>query len=112
MDDEGRALLQDIVDRHLLPAYTDNKVRAYLAQSVRPEAARTTQEAEARIFCLEDAVRPFALHADTMYHLKDGDKVCGMYVAWFRHAARMLNDKSTPQLGEPSGPIQPPPNPK
>jgi hypothetical protein len=47
---------------------------------------------EDRVFCLEDALRPFAMQADTMYHLKDGDKVCGMYVAWFRTAAQMMNE--------------------
>lgn len=50
---------------------------------------------EARIFCLEDALRPFALWADSMYTLKDEQKVCGIYVRHFRDAAKVMN------IGEP-----------
>ena len=57
----------------------------------------TPPEEGARIFCLEDALRPFAMLADTMYHLKDDDKVCGMYVAWFRYAAKVMHESSEPQ---------------
>lgn len=38
------------------------------------------------------ALRPFALWADSMYTLKDDDKVCGIYVRHFREAAKLLNE--------------------
>ena len=41
-----------------------------------------------RATCLENALRPFAMWADSMYTLKDDDKVCGIYVRHFRDAAR------------------------
>jgi hypothetical protein len=36
------------------------------------------------------ALRPFALWADSMYTLKDDDKVCGIYVRHFRDAAKVV----------------------
>lgn len=69
---------------------TADLVRDIHDYCARPEAARTTEDAEARIYCLEDGLRPFAMQADSMYHLKDEDKVCGMYVAWFRYAASLM----------------------
>jgi hypothetical protein len=40
---------------------------------------------------LLNALRPFALWADSMYTLKDDDKVAGIYVRHFRDAAKVVN---------------------
>jgi hypothetical protein len=42
---------------------------------------------------LHQALTPFALWADSMYTLKDDDKVAGIYVRHFRDALKIFNDR-------------------
>lgn len=71
------------------------KELAQNAEAALRSTPSATDVLKDRLFCLEDALRPFAMQADTMYHLKDDEKVCGMYVAWFRYAAKMMEPSST-----------------
>lgn len=62
----------------------------YVADAVIRERGEAARES-----ILADALRPFALWADSMYTLRDDEKVCGIYVRHFREAAKVLHSRAT-----------------
>ena len=48
---------------------------------------------------LIEALRPFAMQADTMYHLEDKEKVCGVEVRHYRRAFKIIREHELAQRG-------------